>query len=332
MAANDISSLSESAITYQRDLQYLPYATMAPVLGQLGIRLYPGIQNKHVMTNYLRTAGIARPYVAGTIEDSQVGKAEQKTLETFLAYANVKDNIQNYKDITVGPDVLLGKNTSKRHPWQMVMLNSIVRTFAEDVLDALFHAVRNTATRTPMGIFDGYNKIIDTAIAGGSIAAGEGNYFTTGSITSTNAYDQLEGMYKSAHPLLRQANTIMVMPYHIADKYDLDFFDVHKYKPTVDKFGRTFIESSGGKCAIVRTPYQGGSRVYITIPGNFHFGFDSMQDQNFVQVRNPYTDPNDVQFWLQAGYGTRILNFHKKVFMVNEQADDSVAYSGDYTS
>lgn len=332
MAANDISALTETAIRYQRDLQYLPYATMAPVLGELGITLYPGIQNKHVMTNYLRSAGIARPYKQGTVEDSQVGKAEEKTLEIHLAYANVKDNIQNYKNVSVGPDQLLGKNQSKRHPWQMVMLNGIVRTFAEDVLDALFHAVRDEDTRTPMGLFNGYNKIIDDAIAGGSIAAGESNYYTTGAITADNAYDKLEGMYKAAHPMLRRVRTLMIVPYHIADKYDVDFFDVHKYKPTTDQFGRTFIEASNGMCQIIRTPYQGGSRVILTVPGNFHFGFDSLQDQEFVQVRTPYTDPNDVQFWIQAGYGTRILNLHSKVFMVNDQADASVAYSGDFTS
>ncbi len=332
MPANDISALAESAIRYQRDLQHLPYATMAPVLGELGIQLFPGIQNKHVMTNYLRAAGIARPYKKGTIEDSQVGKAEDKPLETHLAYANVKDNIQNYKTISVGPDVLLGKNRSKQHPWQMVMLTSIIRTFAEDVLDALFHAIRNEDTRTPMGLFNGYNKIIDDGVAGGDIAAGNGNYYTTGVITSSNAYEKLEGMFKSAHPMLRRMRSIMVVPYHIADKYDEAFFEKYKYKPTLDNYGRTTLASSNGMCSLVRTPYQGGGRVYITIPGNFHFGFDSLQDQAFVQTRTPYTDPNDVQFWIQAGYGTRILNMHEKVFMVNEQDDTSVAYSGDYIS
>ncbi len=332
MAANDISSLTETAIRYQRDLQFLPYATMAPVLGQLGISLYPGIQNKHVMTNFQRTAGIARPYVKGTVEDSQVGKAEERTLEIYLAYANVKDNIQNYKDIIVGPDVLLGKNRSKTHPWQMVMLNSIIRTFSEDILDALFHATRDVTDRTPQGCFDGYNKLIDDAIADGSIASAENNYFETGAITSDNAYEKLLAMYRSAHPLLKQTRTLMIVPYNVADKYDDQYFDKYKYKPTLDNYGNTILDGSSGRCSIVRTPYQGGSRIILTVPGNLHFGFDSMQDQTFVEVRRPYTDPNDVQFWIQAGYGTRVANWHQKMFMVNDEAASAVAYSGDYTS
>ncbi len=332
MAANDVTTLTETAIKYQKDLRYLPFAVLAAELGLLGIKLYPGIQNKHVLTNYLRSAGIARPYLQGTVEDSQLGKAEEKTLETHLAYANVKDNIQNYKTITVGPDVLLGKNRSKRHPWQMLMLTSIIKTFSEDVLDALFHAIRNTGTRTPMGLFNGYNKLMDDAIAGGDVADANGNYFSTGAITTANAYEQLEGMYKALHPLLRKANTIMVMPYHIADKYDARFFELYKYKPVMDAHGRASIMASNGKCKIVRTPYQGGSRVYITLPGNFHFGMDNMSDADFVSVRQPFIDPNDVQFWIQAAYGTRIQTWHKKAFMVNDQADASVAYSGDFTS
>lgn len=332
MAANDLTSLTETAIIYQRDLQLLPYATMAPVLGELGISLYPGIQNKHVMTNYLRAAGIARPYVQGTVEDSQVGKLEEKTLEIHLAYANVKDNIQNYKTTVVGPDQLLGKNQSKKHPWQMLMLTSIVRTFSEDILDALFHGERNTATRTPLGCFNGYNKIIDNGISDGSIAEEEGNYFTTGAITSANAYTQLLAMYRAANPLLKKMRTIMIVPYHIAEKYDDQYFDKYKYKPTLDNYGNTILDGSNGLCSLIRTPYQGGSRVILTIPGNFHFGFDSMADQSFVQVRNPYTDPNDVQFWIQAGYGTRIQSFNQKVFMVNEQSTSVTAYSGDFIS
>lgn len=332
MAANDLTLLTESAKTYQRDLQLLPYATMAPVLGGLGISLYPGIQNKHVMTNFLRSAGIARPYVQGTVEDSQVGALEEKTLEIHLAYANVKDNINNYKTTVVGPDVLLGKNQSKQHPWQMLMLSSIIRTFSEDILDALFHGVRNTATRTPVGCFNGYNKIIDLGIAGGSIAANEGNYFATGAITSANAYEKLLAMYRSAHPMLKQGRSIMIVPYHIGEKYDDQYFDKYKYKPTLDNYGNTVLDGSNGQCTIIRTPYQGGSRVILTVAGNFHFGFDSLADQTFVQVRNPYTDPNDVQFWIQAGYGTRIQSFNKKVFVVNDQATAVTAYSGDFIS
>jgi hypothetical protein len=330
--ATDLSSLTETAITYQRDLQMLPYATMAPVLGGLGISLYPGIQNKHVMTNFLRTAGIARPYVQGTVEESQVGKLEEKTLEIHLAYANVKDNIQNYKTTVVGPDVLLGKNRSKQHPWEMLMLTSIIRTFSEDILDALFHGVRNTSTRTALGCFNGYNKIIDLGIAASSIAANQGNYYATGGITAANAYDKLLAMWRSAHPLLKSRPSIMIVPYHIGEKYDDQYFDKYKYKPTLNNYGNTVLDGSNGLCSIVRTPYQGGGRVILTVAGNMHFGFDSMADQSFVQVRNPYTDPNDVQFWIQAGYGTRIQSFHKKVFMVNDQATANTAYSGDIIS
>jgi hypothetical protein len=136
-------------------------------------------------------------------------------------------------------------------------------------------------------------------------------------------------MYMAAHPMLRRVNTICVMPYGVADLYDQRFFELYKYKPAMDNYGRQFLMASQGKCQIVRSPYTGGDRVYITIPGNYHFGMDSLSDQDFVQIRSIDADPNIVQFWIQAGYGTRIASFNKKVFIVNDQADASTTMSGD---
>jgi hypothetical protein len=58
---------------------------------------------------------------------------------------------------------------------------------------------------------------------------------------------------------------------------------------------------------------------------------DSLGDESFVQVRNPFEDPNYVQFWLQAKYGTRIRSIHEKVFQVNEGSAVGVQLSGDYS-
>jgi len=330
--ATDLSLLQETAIRIQKDLKLLPYAVLREELGRLGITLFPGVQNKDVMTHYLRKQGIAKPYIQGSVVNSELGKAIESTLEVMAAYASVKDNIQNYKKVSVGPDVLLGKNKSKKHPWNIIMLTSIVKTFTEDVLDALFPAEHDAAGTTPLDLFDGFDTLIDAFIASGEIASGEGNLVATGAIDSSNAFTSLLAFWRSANPLLKKANTVLQVPYNISEAYDDAFFTKFTNKPTIDGYNRTFLEGSAKKCLIVPSTALGtGNRIILTALGNMDFGMDSEGDDQFVQVRDPYEDPNEKQFWIQSKYGCRIRTVHKKIFQINDGTPVATQLSGDYS-
>jgi len=341
MSVVDISTLQETAVRRAKDLKTLAFAVMAPRLGAMGISLIENIQNKDVITNFERKAGIAKPYVVGTVEDGEVGKAIESVLEVFLAYANVKDNIQNYKKIEVGPDVLIGKNKSKKHPWQMVMLSSIAKTFGEDILyGSLFHAVRDATDRSPLGIFNGYHTILDSLVSDGDIAVSKGNYDTSiGEITAPtdesdhDAADQILAFYRLANKFLKDRPSNLIMSHELADIYDDAYRNMNRYKPEYDVYGRTILHGSQNKCTIVRSSEIGdGQRMILTTPGNLQFGTDKMDDANFVQVRNREEDPNIVQFWLQAQFGTRIRSFNKKELFINNQSEGNAnALSGDYS-
>jgi len=335
MAGVNTTSLQETAIRYQKDFMMLPYFVLSKELGLLGINLVQGVQNKDTITNFLRKNGITKPYDPAAVTNStEIAKVEEVTMIMRKAYASVKDSIQNYKSTLVGPDVLLGKNQSKKHPWEKTMIATIVKTFGEEVLSALFSATFDLADQTPQGLFDGYNKIITAAITGGAIAAGKGNLFTTGalnnSVVATNVFDKLLAMYRASDVNLRTQKSIFMVPFAIGDAYDDAYFEKYKSKPNYDEFGRTVLSGSNGLCLLKRSSVIGGGRVILTAEGNFDFGMDTMSDAEFVQVRYPFEDPNLVQFWIQADFGTRIRSFHKKVFMTNEQAGAAVTIAGDY--
>ncbi len=338
MSTVDISLLSTTAIKYQKDLKMLPYAVMKEQLGFHGINMLPGIQYKDTITDFLRKQGIMGPYVAGTLNNSEVGKAQEMVLEVMAAYASVKDNIQNYKTITVGPDVLLGKNKSKEHPWNRVMIESIVRTFGEDILDALFPGERDDGATTPLDAFDGFDTKIDGFISAGTVTGGKGNYVPTGTIaapTAENDYAAFEALldfWRAASPQLRNKPSQLMVPSIIGDMYDDAFFNKFRSKPTVDEYGHSVLYGTGGKCKLVRSNLMGtGQRIVLTVPRNYDFGMDTKGDEEFVQVRHPYEDPNYVQFWIQGKYGTRIRSIHEKVFQVNEGSPISNQLSGDYS-
>ena len=56
-----------------------------------------------------------------------------------------------------------------------------------------------------------------------------------------------------------------------------------------------------------------------------------LQDMEFVQFRQVNADPNDVQMWTQAEFGTRIISTNKKVFAVNDEVNTAPTdLTGDY--
>jgi len=338
MSTVDISTLTATAVNRQKDLKMLPYAVLKEVLGIHGINLMPGVQYKDTITDFLRKQGIMKPYKIGNLSNSEVGKAQEMTLEVQTAYASVKDNIQNYKTTIIGPDVLLGKNQSKKHPWEMTMLTTIVRTFGEDILDCLFQGERNDDGTTPLTAFDGYDTLIDDFITAGTITGGKNNYVETGTIAAPAnesdfaAFTKLLDFWRAANQQLRNKPSHLLVPVAIADMYDDAFFNKFRSKPTTDDYGRTELYGTGGKCKIIRSSVMGtGQRIILTVPGNFDFGMDTMGDEDFVQVRTPYEDPNYVQFWIQGKYGTRIRSIHEKVFQVNEGSSVGQQLSGDYS-
>ena len=73
-----------------------------------------------------------------------------------------------------------------------------------------------------------------------------------------------------------------------------------------------------------------GSRLTLQKEGNMDFAFNTQAASKFCQIRDIYEDPNEWQFWLQAGYDTRVNDWHEKVFRTNEQKNESLDLAGDY--
>ncbi len=75
-----------------------------------------------------------------------------------------------------------------------------------------------------------------------------------------------------------------------------------------------------------------GDRLVLTEPGNLDLGMNTFSDTGFVQVRNPYENPNYVQFWMQWEIGMRVKNLHKRGFMMSDGTVTANPLSGDYVS
>jgi len=342
MSAITITGLSRLAINYQNDLRYLPYAVLLPELAKHGISLMPGVQDYHKLIEFQRKQGVAKPYGVGVeLANSDVGKIVEHTLKVETAYARVIDNIKNYKPVyIIRPNEMIGANKTKKHPFEVQLMMNIVRTFGEDILDALFNAERDTSDASPMGLFDGFETKMLDLIAAGEVTGGKGNYLESGDMdapadaSDTDAYDNLVTWLNGADSnLLKNAN--LILPRAIAN----NCYQAMKNK-TAQK-AATFIDftaylqddvSTIANLNVKVSQYMGvGNRIYLTAPDNMDFGMNSLGDEAFVQIMPVDGDPNQFYYFIQGDYGVRWNSTHKKKLFTNDGTLAANRLAGDYS-
>ena len=89
-------SLNRTSEQYNPTLQVLPFMMLEPTLTELGINFLE-VVGKDTKVFFLRKGNVSKPYVAGVIDYSDLGKAIERSLEVKPAYAALKDHIMNYK-------------------------------------------------------------------------------------------------------------------------------------------------------------------------------------------------------------------------------------------
>jgi hypothetical protein len=344
----NVEALNRASQKYQPVLQMLPFLVLQSVLDELEINLLE-VSSKDIAVQMLRKGGVSAPYIATNSEDEHItadelGKFVERVLTVDPCVAVIKDHIMNYKDKLIlnnDPGSQKLNNKTKKHPLEYLFLQEKVKTIAEDIIDALFFAERNTDDKSPMGMFNGYNTILDALIVAGEIAAAKKNLVATGDISSpedagdTDAYDQLVHFLRSANPFLRK-NGVLYATNNLLF-YAMDALgNKIRYKGSMEY--EIFLSHLKGTTQmpnlriITHAALGSGDRLILCKPRNFDFGMNTKGDEQFVQVRNPYKDPNFVQFWTQWDAGTRIMALHPKEFQMNDGTNTGLAMSGDYNS
>lgn len=346
MGQINLASLNRVAEQYNPVLQKLPFAMLVETLDKLGVNLLE-VAGKDILMQFQRKRGISQPYIVTETPSltyiTAVGKVVERTLETKECYAVLKDHIMNYKgkQILNSLDAQKVDNKLKNHPLEMLIIESKVRTIAEDIIDALFFAERDTSDKSPMGMFDGFFTKLAAEIVAGEIATGKGNLVTTGALAApadaddTDAYDILVHFIRSAHPMLRKNGVLYLTESSLFYAQDaLGNRLKNKSAMEFDMFLQHLrgVTHSPALTLVADGSMGTGSRLMLMKPRNLDLGIGTAGDEQFVQIRAPYEDPNILQFWTQWENGTRIRSTHQKEFQCNEQSNTSTEMSGDYIS
>lgn len=162
-----------------------------------------------------------------------------------------------------------------------------------------------------LAITEGFKDKIKDEISGANLTA-----VSTGSITSTNAYDQFTEMFRSMTAPYRAKGVTIFCSQESAFKLDDDFESkVGKYTEIDQQTGERFLAKTGRKCRIKPVTWMGDSEGLIaTRKENLLMGTDAVSDFNRLHTHeNHYTIDLSIVFSL--GYQIRDLD----AMRVNDQ-------------
>ncbi len=308
----DIEKLKRYAIDYDGVLRTLPYFTFQKFAADMKLNVIE-IENEDVITNARRKAGHTGPYKAGAEINypNEIGKIVEMSIKPELTVARLKDNILNYSE-------------------KKILSNAGQR---------VDHTTKkNDNVFSPMTSFTGFFPWIDHFKTTNDINMANRNLVRTGFFAGgdgVNDYDRLVNFLRAAHPFLKRSAIL-----YYSDQVEMICKEAYRQK--VDAFARPSTEDFWkavkddakfpGLQPITHEAYGTGHALILIRPGMMDFGANTQKATRFVQIRDIFEDPNELQFWLQAGYGTRFQDIHQKVFQVNEFTNEGVDLAGDYVT
>ena len=239
----------------------------------------PGIRNKeHVGT--AKSNAQFGPYKADK-NSSSTTEVKYRELETF--FGNVCEDFEPNSVITM----LLGQNASflgegqKTAPSAKLVIASVLKSLGESLHNVLFTAKRNAEGDTSADLFNGFITIADAEVTAENISEAKGNLLkiTTG-FSEADALDVAKSIERKAHPVLRATEKFLYCsPYN--DAYMLTHGGIVYNK----KFEQAVVEGSNNKTTLAPlTCLAGSSKFFLAPKSNMLYGYDSLSDQERIQV------------------------------------------------
>ncbi len=339
----NFDGLSSAAKTWDPVLRTLPFIKLNDAAARLRLNIVNVPSGKHIIKNKRRKAGLLAPYSVGlTLGDQkELMKFYEAALEPLIVFAENNDNVTNYEEMNIisnqGNAV---DNKTKKHPLEYIIIRDMVISVGEDVAFNLFTAQRDEEVLSPATAFNGFNYKLSLLKTAGEISLANKNLLNSGKFgTGTTEapvddYQKLVDWLRQANYFLRQGEQILYASEHVMLAVRRSYKDRVKAHtdPTFEDTVKLLRDDANmSRLQIISQPEFGtGDQLMLMKPGLLDVGVRNKTDEQYVQVRNTEKDPNEVQFWIQAAYDTRIQDIHPKLFMINEEINTVESLAGDY--
>ena len=209
-----------------------------------------------------------------------------RELETF--FGNVCEDFEPNSVITM----LLGQNASflgegqKTAPSAKLVIASVLKSLGESLHNVLFTAKRNAEGDTSADLFNGFITIADAEVTAENISEAKGNLLkiTTG-FSEADALDVAKSIERKAHPVLRATEKFLYCSPEFADAYNDAYMLTHGGIVYNKKFEQAVVEGSNNKTTLAPlTCLAGSSKFFLAPKSNMLYGYDSLSDQERIQV------------------------------------------------
>lgn len=302
------------------------------MFNDLYIRVLAGTEFRRSQLVFNRKGGTTRRYEAGKTIESKLGTIEERKLEVSLSWNRYLDNIQNYREKE--PWSVLGTNGTYNAPNSEFAIRNIGKSFSEDILSNLFFGKKALGTDSPLGLFDGYSTQIDAEITRGKVKAITLDPFTDQpEADNSENYDIFCGFIAKLSPKLKRQEKVIV---YCSDRVRMLIIDGYLKKyiglQTPNAADKDFRFIGMPNVELVSHPIIGdGDRLIATVPFNFEYGVDTLNDMATVAVDHDPNDFNVLIYQIQSAQGVRILRVSEDAFAVsNGSAKALEGLNGDY--
>ncbi|MBP3756273.1 MAG: hypothetical protein J6I61_03230 [Prevotella sp.] len=309
--------LEESAHQISRELQMMPFQVFQDQTAKY-VTVLPGVRNQITFNELDGDAQLA-PWSTKN-HDKADYSIEGRTLVVYPGNCAKDFDPMPLLHSIWGESIAMGEKISK-HQIARKLVSLFAAKIGKHINDVVFvGGKRNKAGKTTADLFDSFDTIIETEVAGGAVAAAKGNYIKLGAIDETNATEKLKAFWRSADVMLRGRKVFMYMSPEIYDFYCDDYQARHGALPYNQSFDKNTLEGSQGRCEFAVLDNMAGSKfLKISVKQNFLLGTDIMNQQNqpYIGSYSPWA----CTFCYAGIYGEQIRSLRKENIMVGDLSE-----------
>ena len=273
--------LAKTAIKYRKTFLMMAVIGLNETRQHMTVR--PGIRYKEVVGEL--TGGIEIGPYSETREDNSDLNVAKRELETFFGSV-----VRNFSPNAIyqslwGSSVTKGEGLKDTEITKQVV-GYLMKKLSESLNKNIWGAVRKADGDKTSDLFNGFDTIATTEIAGGGLSTAKKNLFEFGeTIDKNNAVDLLKTFYRSADDILKDEKTKLYIPHSIYDAYVDDYQATVGATPYNREFEKTFLEGSNNRCQLVPLSNKAGSPyIQLSTQSNMLIGVDQESDLEKILI------------------------------------------------
>lgn len=305
--------LAKTAIKYRKTFLMMAVIGLAETRQHMTVR--PGIRYKEVVGEL--TGGIEIGPYSETREDNSDLNVAKRELETFLGSV-----VRNFSPNAIyqslwGSSVTKGEGLKDTEITKQVV-GYLMKKLSESLNKNIWGAVRKADGDKTSDLFNGFDTIATTEIAGGGLSTANKNLFEFGeTIDKNNAVDLLKTFYRSADDILKGEKTKLYIPHSIYDAYVDDYQATVGATPYNREFEKTFLEGSNNRCQLVPLSNKAGSPyIQLSTQSNMLIGVDQESDLEKILIEKHAAFV--LQFIVTMFFGCQYESINKERLLVGK--------------